>query len=161
MSSRVRKKSSRRSLSLDDVVAKAVLLEVRCHELSARFTEHAPPPGDISLRPDFSVDTGTAPPEPGHFVVAARVELTGVVKIASDGEEHEVPIVKAHTLYLLRYGLPDQITLDAELATSFANTTGLFNAWPFLREALHDATRRLGLVPFTLPLLRLGPPAKK
>jgi len=61
----------------------------------------------------------------------------------------------------VKYTLPKDMEppTDEELQ-SFADSNGVLNAWPYLREAIQDSSSRMGFPPILLPLYRINrPPA--
>lgn len=162
MKANPKKARSRPRCTVEDVVTSAEISAIRCRELSAKIADDVDVVGQIGLRPDVSIDVGVLRPlSEGRLTVIARVILHGMVTAEVDGNAREFPLVTVSTLYQLEYTLPSSLALTEEVAKEFASGNGVFNAWPFLREALHEGTRRLGFEPFTLPLLRLQPAVKK
>lgn len=53
----------------------------------------------------------------------------------------------------LDYKLPRDATFSDEQVSAFSRINGLYNAWPYFREFVQNATCRMGLPALTLPLL--------
>lgn len=68
------------------------------------------------------------------------------------------PLVTASATCALRYSLPASAPpaeLRSRLFESFAKINGVYNAWPYLRNTIHDVTARLGIPPVVLPVYRV------
>lgn len=111
---------------------------------------------DEIAKPDLSIGYSAAiakgPASDGFWV---NVRAEAVVKDASlPAPESAVRIVADVEI---RYGLPtgfDPAT-DEELQM-FADTNGVLNAWPYLREAIQSSSQRLGFPSILLPLYRIS-----
>lgn len=76
----------------------------------------------------------------------------------SDQEQVAELSVSLTSLYSLRPFEDDEQSepfSDTELS-AFAETSGKFALYPFVREAIHDLTGRLSLPPLTMPMLKIG-----
>ncbi|MBL8878202.1 MAG: hypothetical protein JNG88_03690 [Phycisphaerales bacterium] len=62
--------------------------------------------------------------------------------------------VEVSAVFSLRYAISDDPSLTDENFDAFAQSNGVFNAWPYFREFLQSSLVRVGLPPFTLPVLR-------
>ena len=105
---------------------------------------------DVEL--EISPEAVTTPRQPdgkGLLLVNCGFE----VKI-SDGGTRETPvaIIDCEFTAAFDHSLPDD-TADGELE-AFANTTGAFAIYPYAREYISDATRRLGLPTLVLDLFK-------
>lgn len=58
------------------------------------------------------------------------------------------------TEYELKYRLRERF--EDKALEQFASVNGIYNAWPFFREAVHSVMCRMALPPFTLPLFTVG-----
>jgi hypothetical protein len=68
------------------------------------------------------------------------------------------PLATASATCALRYSLaasPPPAELRNNLFESFAKINGVYNAWPYLRNTIHDVTGRLGIPPVVLPVYRV------
>ena len=66
----------------------------------------------------------------------------------------EEPRVSIETSFELQYRLPEGFRADPDTLTTFAQTNGIYNAWPYWREFVQSTFARMGLPPVVLPLLR-------
>lgn len=66
----------------------------------------------------------------------------------------EEPLVSIETSFELQYRLPEGFRADPDTLTTFAQTNGIYNAWPYWREFVQSTFARMGLPPVVLPLLR-------
>ncbi len=64
--------------------------------------------------------------------------------------------IEVGATYELTYHVLDQSGLTQRDFDAFADMNAVFNAWPYFREFLQSALVRMGLPPFTLPVLRVG-----
>ena len=85
----------------------------------------------------------------GTFFVVAKIGTQLVPEHAK-----EDPLVSIETSFELQYSLPEKFHTDPETLTTFAETNGLYNAWPYWREFVQSTFARMGLPPVVLPLLR-------
>jgi hypothetical protein len=76
-----------------------------------------------------------------------------------EGRENDGPCVELESTFLVSYAAENLTGLGPENFSSFGALNGVFNAWPYWRELLHNLTLRMGLPPFVLPVFRIGPPA--
>lgn len=93
------------------------------------------------------VATVPNPPEAGRFyvraLVAARVEAQTEV------------LVSIGATFELEYEYPEVMTPTPEDLAAFAQTNGVFNAWPYWREYLQATLQRMQLPPIVLPLMTM------
>ena len=85
----------------------------------------------------------------GTFFVVAKIETQLVAEHAK-----EEPLVSVETSFELQYRLPEGFRADPDTLTTFAETNGIYNAWPYWREFVQSTFARMGLPPVVLPLLR-------
>lgn len=74
-----------------------------------------------------------------------------------DGKTSDVASLEA-TLglcYAMSRGMPEEAK---SWLSAFAQTNSLVHAWPYYRELVQSTAWRMGLPPFSLPLLQLGGP---
>lgn len=72
-------------------------------------------------------------------------------------EEIPEPVVWIKPAFELEYAVPEGLDVSKEVAHTFASGTGVFNAWPYLREFVQSTLSRMGLPQVTVPLLRRQP----
>ena len=87
--------------------------------------------------------------EDGTFFVVATIRAQLVPE-----EEKEEPLVSVETSFELQYRLPEGFRVGPDTLTTFAETNGVYNAWPYWREFVQSTFARMGLPPVVLPLLR-------
>ena len=87
--------------------------------------------------------------ENGTFFVAATISA----RLISE-EAKEEPLVSIETSFELQYRLPEGFRVDPQILTTFAETNGIYNAWPYWHEFVQSTFARMGLPPVVLPLLR-------
>lgn len=85
----------------------------------------------------------------GVFYVRANLDLR------VGGEEKTTRAVSVKIQYELEYSLPDDFKATGAELNAFAKVNGVFNAWPYFREAVQSATLRMGLPPVILPVYRV------
>ena len=78
--------------------------------------------------------------------------------VASDKETKEVKF-DLSAEYVLAYNFQSYPgDVSEELFKTFTNSTALFNAYPYLREAVHTMSYKMGIPPVIAPLLKIEPP---
>ena len=87
--------------------------------------------------------------ENGMFFVVATIRTQLVSEQAK-----EEPLVSIETSFELQYRLPEGFRVEPQTLTTFAETNGIYNAWPYWREFVQSTLARMGLPPVVLPLLR-------
>ena len=66
------------------------------------------------------------------------------------------PVVLINASFLLSYDFNDEFdNYPDEAFKKFAETNGVFNAWPYWREFVQNATVRMGLPSLTIPVFRI------
>ena len=85
----------------------------------------------------------------GTFFVVAKI---GTQLVPEQAQEE--PLVSVETSFELQYRLPEGLDVDPDILTTFAETNGVYNAWPYWRESVQSTFARMGLPPVVLPLLR-------
>lgn len=63
--------------------------------------------------------------------------------------------------FILIYKAKTLEGLKEENFKAFADTNGIYNAWPYWREFVQNTIARMGLPPLTIPVFRLLPAEKK
>ena len=92
-----------------------------------------------------------------HSQIAVFVDFR-FSAVRDEGENLE-PCVSVESTFLVSYTAENLTGLKAENFDSFGALNGVFNAWPYWRELLHNTISRMGLPAFVLPVLRVGSPA--
>ena len=113
--------------------------------------------GDVREGTNFDVKirrSARAKMDASRKLLIVQVEIGFTAR--ADSELEKPPSVEAWATYELTYSVPDQTGLTQEHFDAFAEMNGVFNAWPYFREFLHSSLSRMGLPPFTLPVLRIG-----
>jgi hypothetical protein len=87
-------------------------------------------------------------------VLRVQADLTFVAR--EPGAAQEPNPIEVRATYELMYAISEQSDLTQEHFDAFAEMNGVFNAWPYFREFLNSSLVRMGLPPFTLPVLRVG-----
>lgn len=86
----------------------------------------------------------------GTFFVLAKMRTQLVPE-----QTQEEPLVSIETSFEIRYRLPEGFHVDPQTLTTFAETNGVYNAWPYWREFVQSMFARMGLPPVVLPVLRV------
>ena len=152
------------------LVAKHVeLRDVRMHHIDASMLCSL----DYALQTDWEIQHS----KPAHgctlnersnvldVVVSVEVKLAAAEKSAA-AEKHlggKKEVARFAVSFVLSYQLlipPPPDSLRANLFDGFASINGVYNAWPYIREAIQNTTARMCLPPLTLPVYRV-PKAKK
>ncbi len=140
---------------LASVISSVELDDVRLVEASVQTTIRSTKEAgdvDITFKPGAKVP---APPVDGVFYILATAELD----ITS--RKTKASTVSIRATYELRYHLPEELPASATDLNQFAQTNGIFNAWPFFREFVQSSFERMHLPTLTLPVYRLGKYALK
>lgn len=87
-------------------------------------------------------------------LLRVQVDLAFTARESDDSENPASVEVRA--TYEVKYEVPDDSNLTQENYDAFGELNGTFNAWPYFREFLQSSLVRMGLPPFTLPVLRVG-----
>ena len=140
-------------------IARVIKLESICwREVSAkRFVELTEMPGDISFGVSHE-GVGMRDIEAGQIVVLAEF------KFGAHSKDSTRKVVQISGTLSLRYSLDEGLLkdFDPDLVQQFAETNGIYNAWPYWRELLQNTASRLGLPGVIAPVFRLvNLPAKK
>lgn len=70
-------------------------------------------------------------------------------------DKSETPVVKVESKFLLVYSISDCSNLSEKAYQQFAEVNAVFNAWPYWREFVQNATLRMGLPPLTMPVFKI------
>jgi hypothetical protein len=73
-----------------------------------------------------------------------------------DAPVNSEPSLRIECHFVLIYSIPSFEGLADDQFAAFAQTSGLFNLWPFWRQIVHTTTLHLGLPPIILPTHRVG-----
>lgn len=95
-----------------------------------------------------------------EFLVLAQLHAdivdVGVEGEDSDGEDQDQDRRAGVVVTLeLTYEVPADTELDEVALKAFAETNGIFNAWPYFREFVQSSFVRMDLPPVLLPLYRI------
>ena len=134
------------------IAAAASIGDVRLMEATVkRRIRHATEVGDKALVTiGHGARLGGVPSTDGSFFVVAGVEA----KVAPQ-DSKAAPFIVVKVSFEVSYRLPEGFTATKAELAEFAQTNGVFNAWPYCREFIQNATVRMGLPPIVLPLYRV------
>lgn len=128
-------------VSLEEMIAAVELDDLRFFEISARARA-----GFALPEPDGDGD----PPADMHIQVRVRPQEFGIrVRTTLVTDDADVRVDAAAL-----YSAPGILTYEPELIAQFVTQVGIKTVFPFLREAIADATRRIGVEPHLLGVLR-------
>jgi len=135
------------------IIQAAEIASVRLSRLVAEGRVRGPEEiSEPDLTVGFSARSVGRGPSPGFWVV---VRAEAVVK------DKHVPASESAIRIVadveVKYDFPKELDAptDVELQ-SFANSNGVLNAWPYLRETIQNASVRMGFPPILLPLYRIA-----
>jgi hypothetical protein len=115
------------------------------------------PPLPARFRPTLAREASTQISADGtRIAVLVHFRFSAI----REGRENDGPCVDIESTFLVSYGAENLPGLGPENFNSFGALNGVFNAWPYWRELLHNMTSRMGLSAFMLPVLRIGSPAQ-
>lgn len=142
--------------NIKNFVVSATLLDVflrsqsgTCHVLPQLLN-----PPTINLNFDFKAGAEKVKNEKVLLVI------TSLKVTATDKETNELKF-DIFSEYVLAYDYSNYSgKIDEKLFQEFARTTGIFNAYPYLREAIQTITAKMGIPPVIAPLLKIEPPKK-
>jgi preprotein translocase subunit SecB len=83
-----------------------------------------------------------------------RLQLSFSVITTKDGEPEAEPLLLIETTLALVYSLDSFDGIDEQNVRAFAETNGVYNAWPYWREFVQSATVRMGLPALVPPVFR-------
>ena len=88
-----------------------------------------------------------------YIFVIADFNLNAFVK------NNVKPVVMISASFLLTYDYKDELVgFPDEAFKKFAEMNGVYNAWPYWREFVQNATVRMGLSSLTIPVFRIFEP---
>lgn len=134
------------SLELAVEVAEGVeIRDVRFFQFAA---EHRPElcQDAMCLHPEVEAEGGQ---RDGYIWVEVRFGLQAIA------EEQERPGVTVSAVIRLEYDCADAERFSERHLYAFAETNGVYNAWPYWREFVQNAVARMQLPPLVLPVFRL------
>jgi hypothetical protein len=113
---------------------------------------------------------GTPGPGAGHLVPAVEhtctptrldrlIEVSCAYRFTATAAESAV--AEAKLTYLILYSLDGEDPVTDSDLQQFAFANGTYHSWPFVRQALHDLTAKMGLPPFVLPVFQFNPQPPK
>jgi len=91
------------------------------------------------------------------FSKTKNILRCGVRLEVTVGEDAASPLIELTGEYLLTYQLTKSLDLPPPVATRFAGTQAVFNAWSFFREFAHASVARMSMAPLMLPMMHLAP----
>lgn len=128
------------------VASRVNLSEIRLAHLGA--TRSDVPAGLLEphVEPRCSL-VKNAPPE---IVLECKYDF----KVVAGGKS----VVAINATYVLFYRLNSATKVEKADLDHFCVANGLYHSWPFARELFHSMTGRMGLPPYTLPVLLFKSP---
>ena len=99
---------------------------------------------------EWTVRPGLRSDELFHVAVSMRVRILPKDQSQTEGP----PPVSIFVELELRYGIPPGTHVTDQALNEFVVTSGVSDAWPFLREVIRDISTRMNLPPLVLPQLR-------
>ena len=88
-----------------------------------------------------------------------RIQPTMEVRVSPRGTKKN-PVIIVRVAFELTYGLPKGFAVTRRELDAFAQTNGVFNAWPYWRELIQNMFARMDLPQPALPLYRIPKPAE-
>lgn len=136
--------------SLKRVIAEVEIEDVRLVEVNAETKVRSPADsGAVDLLVNRTAAISEHQDKETFFVVAKmRTQLV-------PEQAQEEPLVSIETSFEIRYRLPEGFHVDPDTLSTFAETNGVYNAWPYWREFVQSMFARMGLPPVVLPVLRV------
>lgn len=135
-------------------IARAVTLQsVSCREISARRTiKQRAIPAEVHCMMSHEA-TGMRDFETNEIHVLLRFSFQAAAEKTQPAER----IAEISATLSLRYALPEEELkrFSPEEVQVFAESNGVYNAWPYWRELLQSASARLGLPAVIAPVFRL------
>lgn len=135
---------------LKGLIAEVEIEDVRLVEANVATKVRSPSDtGAVDLLVNRTAEISEHQEENGTFFVVATMRAQ-----LSSEQAKEDALVSIETRFELQYRLPEGFQADPETLTAFAETNGIYNAWPYWREFVQSMFVRMGLPPLVLPLLR-------
>lgn len=126
--------------------------------LIAGSFRQAPGVGHVQHSLEIDCTTKVQVDKEGKCVlVFPTFELSG---FPSESKPKEVDLVITAT-FLLAYKVSSLRGLKKENYEAFAESNGVYNAWPYWREYVQSMIARMNLPPLTIPVFRLVAPRKQ
>ena len=134
---------------LKRLIAEVEIEGVRLVEATAETKVRSPADtGAVDLLVNRTAEISECQDNRTFFIVAKmRTQLV-------PEQAQEEPLVSIEASFELQYRLPEEFRVDPDTLTTFAETNGIYNAWPYWREFVQSTLSRMGLPPVVLPLLR-------
>ena len=134
-----------------EIVRHALVRQIRLTH--SRCETQIRTPADIPPDAALTITSGGRVAEPpdaeGWFRVQARVE----VRVSSEtAGKPELALIEA--VYEVLYRIPAELKPPADALEEFAETNGVFNAWPYMRQFVAETAQRMEVPPIVLPLFR-------
>lgn len=110
-----------------------------------------------SIEPPLDADVKTATKheyDPALRLLRVTVSMDVAGWSARRDAARRRKVIEAGASFELNYSVGNDVVLSEDALAQFAQVNGLYNAWPFLREAIYAGTARVGLPPLNLPLYR-------
>lgn len=134
---------------LKRLIAEVEIEDVRLVEATAETKVRSPADsGAVDLLVNRTAEISERQ-DNGTFFVVAKI---GTQLVSEQAKEE--PLVSIETSFELQYRLPEGFRVGPDTLTTFAETNGIYNAWPYWREFVQSTFARMGLPPVVLPLLR-------
>lgn len=95
-----------------------------------------------------------ANPESNVLVVVPQFIINGYLDEKKDEADFNI-----NATFVLIYRIDSWDGLESSNFDAFANSNGVYNAWPYWREYVQNITSRMGLPPLTIPVFRLSNPS--
>lgn len=143
------KAKPKKTSQLDGVVSAAKLIELFLAESESKLVG---PPRAVAV-PDVLVHRHQ--PDIEFFRSSEKDFLVCHVsmKVVGRRKSDEAEVFSLRASYGLIFQLENGPNFDDAACEAFAMTNGFYVAYPYLREYFQDATSRMGLHPYRLPLL--------
>ncbi len=135
------------------------LQDIFIEECSARRTPEGASIGDVN-RAWSSVEKETIGRLEAKGLLYIKLPfLLRVQRKISDLDDEEAlaaitPAVEIRCRFVLVYAISSYEELSDENLAAFAQSSGVFSAWPYWREFVHSASLRLSISPIVLPTYR-------
>ncbi len=95
-------------------------------------------------------------PSYDHDCVPVRID-TDVIEVQCSYnfrvKAADADLAQATLIYVITYGLRGEEAANESDIQHFAQANGAYHSWPFVREAVYGLTSKMGLSPYTLPVL--------
>ena len=137
--------------------ASEVMLRCELERVRLRSCMSESAPDESALKSPFTLSFN----KPSSNVIGLQgphlVTESSVLIESFDSSEEKQLVFRFGCAFQLEYHLDDDFKPNAEEMQAFAEAYAVFNAWPYVREALQSLTQRMGFSPPPLPLLRIIP----